>query len=107
MRGLPGLLASAYIRAENAAGSPQYRDTMGIVELSNGYTPPPNEELSVSPYAAYALILVERGMGLAWHRAMLARPLMQSTQGSVDSSEAYGDARVATIYTWDAKARAA
>jgi len=104
LRGLPGLLASVYIRAESAAVSPQYRDTMGIVELSSGgYTPAPYEELSVTPYAAYSLILAERGMGLAWHRAMLARPLMQSTQGSVDSSEAYGDARVATIYTWDAK----
>ena len=53
--------------------------------------------------ASFALMLVDRGAGLAWHRAMLARPLMQSTLGNLDSSEAQG-ARVAARYTWDGKA---
>ena len=47
-------------------------------------------------------MLVDRGAGLAWHREMLARPLMQSTLGNLDSSEAQG-ARVAARYTWDGK----
>ena len=100
--GLPGLLASVYVRADSATSTSTYHDTMGIPPIALGYTPIDADKMSVAPYAAFALMLVDRGAGLAWHRAMLARPLMQSTLGNLDSSEAQG-ARVAARYTWDGK----
>ena len=103
LRGRPGLFASAYVRADNAAARPEYEDTMGVQAISKPFSPTPDAKLSVTPYAAFALVLVDRGAGLAWHRAMLARPLMQSTLGSLDSSALDGTGRVATIYSWDSK----
>jgi len=100
VKGIPGLMAACY----NAEGV--YYDSLGIESISYGYTEPADSELMVSPYGAFPLILADRGLGLAWHRAMLGRPNMQSQYGSVEASEAKPDGhppRVAKIMTWDTK----
>jgi len=48
-------------------------------------------------------MLVDLGYGLALHRAMLGRPQMQSVLGSVESSKAFGDHKVAAYTSWDTK----
>jgi hypothetical protein len=106
LRGLGGLMAAAYRPAEGG-GDPVYMDTLGINSASYGYPEPAKEDLVVSPYGAFPLILVDRGLGLAWHRAMAARPKMQSPYGTVEASIAFPPAdtepRVAAIHTWDTK----
>lgn len=94
---IPGLLASAY----NSTHS--YIDRYGIRSISMGFPELPKSELHVTPYGAFPLMLVDLGYGLAWHRAMLGRPHMQSVLGSVESSKAFGSADVAAYTSWDTK----
>merc|ERR550514_1751155 len=84
LRGLGGLMAAAY-RPQDS-GNPVYFDTYGIQSISYGYPEPAKEDLAVTPYGAFPLILVEKGLGLAWHRATAARPKMQSPYGTVEAS---------------------
>mmetsp|Transcript_10819 Transcript_10819/g.20136 ORF Transcript_10819/g.20136 Transcript_10819/m.20136 type:complete len:929 (+) Transcript_10819:69-2855(+) len=101
LKGIPGLLASCYTADHH------YKDVFGVPSISMGYTEPSNEDLMVTPYGAYPLILVDRGYGLAWHRAMLARPEMQCVLGSVEASQAYEKPpRVAKTTSWDTKVTA-
>eukprot|EP00928_Gymnodinium_smaydae_P028111 TRINITY_DN21529_c4_g1_i1.p1 TRINITY_DN21529_c4_g1~~TRINITY_DN21529_c4_g1_i1.p1 ORF type:complete len:770 (+),score=165.45 TRINITY_DN21529_c4_g1_i1:134-2311(+) len=101
LRGIPGLLASAY----DVDG--RYVDRFGVHSVSMGYEEPADSELMVTPYAAFPLMLADRGAGLAWHHAMLSRPRMQSLLGSVEASAAFG-ARpgVARKVSWDTKVTA-
>lgn len=105
LRGLGGMMAAAYRPVPNS--HPMYMDTLGIQSISYGYTEPAKEDLVVSPYGTFPLILVERGSGLSWHRATIARPKMQSPYGTVESSQAYpaegSEPQVAAIHTWDTK----
>jgi len=97
LKGIPGLLASAY------NSNHQYIDRYGVESISMGYPEPPQSGLHVTPYGAYPLMLADLGYGLAWHRAMLGRPRMQSVLGSVESSKAFGDPQVAAYTSWDTK----
>uniref|UniRef100_A0A7S4S048 Endo-beta-1,2-glucanase SGL domain-containing protein n=1 Tax=Alexandrium monilatum TaxID=311494 RepID=A0A7S4S048_9DINO len=98
LQAIPGLLASSY------DASNRYRDTFGILELSMGYTPAADSDLMVTPYGSFPLMLADRGHGLAWHRAMVSRPLMQSEIGSVESSQAFqSPPQVAMKASWDTK----
>jgi len=98
LEGLPGLLASAY----DSSGA--YRDVFGISELSMGFTDPASDVLMVTPYGAFSGILADRGYGLAWHRAMVSRPKMQSPIGSVEASQALSSPpEVAMKTSWDTK----
>lgn len=104
-RELGGMLAAAYRppHADSSTGEPVYMDTYGINSASYGFTEPADSDLAVTPYGAFPLILASRGIGLAWHRAMLARNKMQSQFGSIESSEVNGDSRSSQIMTWDTK----
>jgi len=93
---IPGLMASCYFN------NVKYVDRLGVNELSGGYTEPPDNQRMVTPYGAYPLILVKRGLGLAWHRAMLGRSRMQAQYGSVEGISAVGE-HVALKMTWDTK----
>lgn len=107
LRGLPGMMAAAYRPPKGAGSNPVYMDTLGVPSVSYGYTEPLESDLVASPYGGYPLILADRGTGLAWHKAMLARPKMQSQWGSVEASEAFPAVatapRAAEILTWDTK----
>ena len=60
-----------------------------------------------TPYGAFPLILVERGRGLDWHRATLARPLMQSRLGALEGTQATAAQPAAALkYSWDTKVTA-
>jgi len=104
-RELGGMLAAAYRppHADSSSGEPVYMDTYGINSASYGFTEPADTDLTVTPYGAFPLILASRGIGLAWHRAMLARNKMQSQFGSIESSEVLGEGRSSEIMTWDTK----
>jgi len=106
LRGLGGMVAAAY-RPRANGGYPMYMDTLGIESISYGYTEPADEDLVVTPYGSFPLILADRGSGLAWHRATIARPKMQNPFGSGESSQAFpadgGEPQVAPILTWDTK----
>jgi hypothetical protein len=93
---IPGLFAAAY-------NSTHSYIVYGIHSISMGYPEPPKSELHITPYGAFPLMLVDLGYGLAWHRAMLGRPHMQSVLGSVESSKAFGPADVAAYTSWDTK----
>jgi len=56
----------------------------------------------ITPYGAYPSMLVDRGIGLAWHKVMLSAPRMQSEYGSVESTTTDGH-HIAPLLTWDAK----
>jgi len=96
-KNIPGLLASCYDKNK------KYRDTFGIHSLSKGYDEPPDAELMVSPYGAFPVILADRGSGLAWHRAMVSRPKMQSEMGSGEATEAFSGVGVPMTVSWDTK----
>lgn len=99
--GIPGLLGSCYLANGN------YCDTQGIPSVSMGYRPVADSELMITPYGAFPLMLVERGAGLAWHRAMLARPRMQCSIGSVEAGQALAmEPKVACKTSWDTKVSA-
>lgn len=106
LRGLGGMMAAAY-RPVAGGGNPMYMDTLGIQSISYGYPEPARADLVVSPYGSFPLILADRGSGLAWHRATIARPKMQSPYGTVESSQAFpadgSEPQVAAIHTWDTK----
>jgi len=106
-RKLPGLLAAAYRppHYDSASGEPVYMDTFGIPALSYGFTEPAVEDRVVTPYGAFPLIMASRGLGLAWHRSMLAHNKMQSPYGSMESFETnpVGEERPALMLTWDTK----
>mmetsp|Transcript_152348 Transcript_152348/g.280777 ORF Transcript_152348/g.280777 Transcript_152348/m.280777 type:complete len:619 (+) Transcript_152348:61-1917(+) len=108
LRTLPGMMAACY-RPPKAGehGNPVYMDRLGVHPVSSGYNEPSENDLVVSPYGAYPLIMADRGTGLAWYQAMLARPKMQCQYGSVEASEAFPgvgtDPRVAEILSWDTK----
>jgi len=98
MQSIPGLLASCYDEKH------KYHDNYGTLPLSMGYTPPSASDLMVTPYAAFPTTLADRGHGLAWHRAMVSRPEMQSVLGSVESSQAIKtEPQVAQTTSWDTK----
>lgn len=82
LRRIPGLLASTFTI------DGRYVDRFGIECVSGGYKEPLDSELMVTPYGAYPLMLVDRGSGLAWHRAMVSRPRMQCTLGCVEAGQA-------------------
>jgi len=106
LRGLGGMMAAAYRPADDG-GNEVYMDTLGIQSISYGYSEPAKKDLVVTPYAAFPLVLVDRGLGLAWHRATIARPNMQSPLGTVESSQAFpvggGEPQVAAMHSWDTK----
>lgn len=99
LNGIPGLKAACY------GTNPWYVDRLGIVAASNGFDDQVREsDKMVTPYGAFPLILADRGKGLAWHRAMLARPRMQNQYGSTEASRQNSDnPGVAMKCTWDTK----
>jgi len=96
---IPGMKAACY------GTNSWYVDRLGIKEISFGFDDNVREsDKMVTPYSAFPLIMVERGQGLAWHRAMLARPQMQNQYGSTEASRQTNDnPGVAMKCTWDTK----
>ena len=82
-----------------------YQDHMGIPEISRlrneGWTP--NSRLVVTPYGAYPLMLIDRGLGLQWHHYMLSRSKMQTIYGSHESSKAFNSDDLPARMTSDTK----
>jgi hypothetical protein len=98
-KGIPGMKASCY------GTNPWYVDRLGVDEVSFGFDDQVREsDKMVTPYGAFPLIMIDRGQGLAWHRAMLSRPQMQSQYGSMEASRQNSDnPGVAMKCTWDTK----
>lgn len=104
LHNVPGLYGSCYAPAKSSlddGGVALFVNTLGVPSLSMGFVE--NEQRLVAPYAAFPLTLVNRGLGLAWHRSMAARPKMQGSLGVVDASSTEADPRPSLTYTWDAK----
>lgn len=104
LHNVPGLFASCYAPAQTSQddGSMSlFVDTLGVPSLSMGFVESPQRV--VAPYAAFPLTLVDRGLGLAWHRSMAARPSMQGSLGVVDASSIEPNPRPSLTYSWDAK----
>jgi len=99
LKNLPGLMGSCY----NWKG--KYIDRYGIREVSMGFTEPARDEMMVTAYGAMGLLIADRGMGLAWHNAMMSRPESQTVMGSIEASQAYGT-NVAMKVSWDTKVTA-
>jgi hypothetical protein len=99
LKGVPGMKASCY------GMNPWYVDRLGVEDVSFGFDENVREsDKMVTPYGAFPLIMIDRGQGLAWHRAMLARPKMQSQYGSTEASQQTNDnPGVALKCTWDTK----
>jgi len=98
---IPGLFASVSAPPGVVCGTDAgYCSATGIEELAYQAV---DQDLVVTPYAAFPSILVDRGAGLAWYNYMLSLPGMQSLHGSLESS-AVNHAGVRTMLTWDAKA---
>jgi hypothetical protein len=97
--GIPGLKAACY------GTNPWYVDRLGVLAASNGFDDQVREsDKMVTPYGAFPLILIDRGQGLAWHRAMLARPRMQNQYGSTEAGRQNSEnPGVAMKCTWDTK----
>jgi len=96
---IPGMKAACY------GTNPWYVDRLGVKEVSFGFDDNVREsDKMVTPYSAFPLIMLDRGQGLAWHRAMLARPQMQNKYGSTEASRQTNDnPGVAMKCTWDTK----
>lgn len=61
------------------------------------------QELDViAPYAAFATILIDRGVGLSWYHNVLDAKCMQSIYGSVNSIRRDGSS-VSRIVSWETK----
>lgn len=99
INGVPGLYASATppdgVRCEPHG----YCSATGIQSIAHQ---PVSFTESISPYAAFPVILASRSHGLAWYNKMLALPQMQTQYGSVESAHVAGTS-IASILTWDAK----
>ena len=76
---------------------------MGIPEISKPFDVATDEELVVTPYGAYPLMLIDRGLGLQWHHHMVSRSKMQSVFGTLESSRAFFSDDVASWTSWDTK----
>lgn len=97
-RNIPGLFASV---SNYTTGGPitQYFGAIGIPELA--FNPSVTQDL-VTPYGAFAAILAEPGVGLAWHHRMISMPKMQGPHGTTESVRVDG-AYIAPVVTWDSK----
>ena len=86
---------------------PSVYSNFGVPPLALSANSMPAERQMSTPYGAFPLILVDRGRGLDWHRATLGRPLMQSTLGSMEASQATAAQPAAALkYSWDTKVTA-
>jgi len=96
---IPGMKAACY------GTNNWYVDRLGVKEISFGFDDQVIEsDKMVTPYSAFPLIMAEKGHGLAWHRAMLARPHMQNQYGSTEAGRQNNDnPEVAMKCTWDTK----
>lgn len=91
--GIPGLLASTFSIDGRYIG-------FGIQSISSGFEEPLASELMIATYGAWPLILADRGAGLGWLRAMLARPRMQSKLGAMEAGEALSDPQPPLTFPW-------
>jgi len=96
---IPGMKASCY--GLNA----WYVDRLGVRAASMGYDDNVRDtDNMVTPYGTFPLIMADRGEGLSWHQAMLARPKMQCQYGSTEASQiSNANPQVALKVTWDTK----
>jgi len=100
----PGLFASSHAPADaHCLVDSDYCSDYGVGPMAQMPVQFKVNKLSVTPYAAFPSILIDPGAGLAWYNTMLRLPHMQTTAGSVESSDLNGD-QVAPFLTWDAKA---
>eukprot|EP00930_Biecheleria_cincta_P072451 TRINITY_DN5984_c0_g3_i1.p1 TRINITY_DN5984_c0_g3~~TRINITY_DN5984_c0_g3_i1.p1 ORF type:complete len:704 (+),score=123.98 TRINITY_DN5984_c0_g3_i1:51-2162(+) len=100
----PGLFASSHAPSDaHCSKESDYCSDEGVGEMSQIPVEWTVDKLSVTPYAAFPSIVIDPGAGLAWYNTMLRLPHMQTTAGSVESSDLQGK-QVAAFLTWDAKA---
>lgn len=100
----PGLFASSHAPSDaHCLNDSDYCSPEGVGGMSQIPVEWTMGRLSVTPYAAFPSIIIDPGAGLAWYNTMLRLPHMQTTAGSVESSDLRGR-EVAAFLTWDAKA---
>eukprot|EP00930_Biecheleria_cincta_P072450 TRINITY_DN5984_c0_g1_i1.p1 TRINITY_DN5984_c0_g1~~TRINITY_DN5984_c0_g1_i1.p1 ORF type:complete len:748 (+),score=132.91 TRINITY_DN5984_c0_g1_i1:81-2324(+) len=100
----PGLFASSHAPEDaHCLQDSDYCSDYGVGPMAQLPVQVNANKLSVTPYAAFPAILIDPGAGLAWYNTMLRLPQMQTTAGSVESSDLAGN-QVAPFLTWDAKA---
>lgn len=98
----PGLFA-----AVNNATPPTMQDNSITYVASAGIPSAAINQIQeqdvITPYAAFATILFNRGIGLSWYSNVLQGPCMQSVYGSTDGIRRDGSA-VSRIVSWETKA---
>eukprot|EP00931_Biecheleriopsis_adriatica_P103175 TRINITY_DN78043_c0_g1_i1.p1 TRINITY_DN78043_c0_g1~~TRINITY_DN78043_c0_g1_i1.p1 ORF type:complete len:707 (-),score=131.91 TRINITY_DN78043_c0_g1_i1:142-2262(-) len=100
----PGLFASSHAPSNaHCLQDSDYCSDEGVSGMSQIGVQWTIDKMSVTPYAAFPSILIDPGAGLAWYNLMLRLPHMQTTAGSVESSDLRGK-EIANFLTWDAKA---
>lgn len=97
----PGLFAAvSNAISPTDHGDITYVDSAGIPSAAKDRT----QELDmITPYAAFATILFNRGIGLSWYHNVLNAKCMQSVYGSVNSIRRDGSA-VSRVVSWETKA---
>jgi hypothetical protein len=107
IEGIPGLLGDANEPVPDDPHMPRrpgcptgYCKSVGIQPLAQA---PVDVNWTVTPYAAFPMVLVDRSAGLAWYNAMLRAPRMQTIHGAGEAISADGS-EVSSALTWDTKA---
>jgi hypothetical protein len=96
---ITGLFASVTGAATSDSANVPYLGASGIAELA---FQPVQQTTVVTPYAAFPLILLDRGMGLVWYKNMIAAGKGQNCFGSTEGLNITGY-DISPFVTWDTK----
>jgi hypothetical protein len=107
IEGIPGLLGDANEPTPDSPNGPVrpgcptgYCKSVGVEPLAQA---PVEVNWTITPYAAFPMVITDRPQGFAWYNAMLRAPRMQTSYGAGESVSADGE-EVSRALTWDTKA---
>lgn len=98
--GIPGLYASVNPPEGSVPAGVSYASACGIASLANNAIDYPN---IITPYAAFPVLLADKGAGLSWLANMLQGAKAQGPYGTTESMTVDGTS-IANVLSWDSKA---
>lgn len=96
---IPGLYASITQVTQKGNYNVDYISACGIQEIASE---PVLYHTTITPYAAFPVILANQSLGLSWYHLMLSAPSMQGPLGSTEACNTTGTA-ISPVVTWDSK----
>jgi len=96
---IPGLYASITQVTTKYNYNVDYISACGIQEIA---FQPVLYHTTITPYAAFPVILANQSIGLTWYHLMLSGPSMQGPLGSTEACNTTGTA-ISPVVTWDSK----